>query len=89
MTCGFIDSGLTGRVAERRTLERCSTVKIVTVAGNVFLLPNEVPDQIAAVINEALAAVDTRRVPARDAAERANATSAGTRTCLSELATVV
>jgi pimeloyl-ACP methyl ester carboxylesterase len=43
--------------AERRTLEACSTVKVVTIPGNVFFLPNEVPDQIAAVINEAVGAV--------------------------------
>jgi hypothetical protein len=29
----------------------------VTVPGRVFFLPNEVPDQIAAIINEAVAAV--------------------------------
>ena len=43
--------------AERRTLEACSTVKVVTIPGNVFFLPNEVPDQIAAVISDAVAAV--------------------------------
>jgi pimeloyl-ACP methyl ester carboxylesterase len=61
------DGGLTD--AERRTLETCSTVKIVTIPGNVFFLPVEVPDQIAAVINEAVAAVDTHRVPAADVAD--------------------
>lgn len=50
------DGGLTG--AERRTLEACSTVKIVTIPGSVFFLPNEVPDQIASVINDAVAAVN-------------------------------
>lgn len=49
------DGGLTA--AERRTLEACSTVKIVTIPGSVFFLPNEVPDKIAAVINEAVAAI--------------------------------
>ncbi len=49
------DGGLTD--AERRTLEACSTVKIVTIPGSVFFLPNEVPDQIADVINEAVAAI--------------------------------
>lgn len=49
------DGGLTD--AERRTIEACSTVKIVTIPGSVFFLPNEVPDQIAAVINEAVATV--------------------------------
>ena len=42
---------------ERRTLEACSTVKVVTIPGSVFFLPNEVPDQIAAVISDAVAAV--------------------------------
>jgi hypothetical protein len=50
------DGGLTD--AERRTLAACSTVKIVTVPGRVFFLPNEVPDQIAAIIKEAVAAVN-------------------------------
>jgi pimeloyl-ACP methyl ester carboxylesterase len=50
------DGGLTD--SERHTLEACSTVKIVTIPGRVFFLPNEVPDQIAAVINEAVAAVN-------------------------------
>ena len=48
------DGGLTD--AERRTLEACDTVKVVTIPGNVFFLPNEVPDRIAAVINDAVAA---------------------------------
>lgn len=50
------DGGLTD--AERRTLEACPTVQVVTIPGNVFFLPNEVPDQIAPVINEAVAAVN-------------------------------
>jgi pimeloyl-ACP methyl ester carboxylesterase len=49
------DGGLTD--AERRTLEACPTVEIVTIPGSVFFLPNEVPDQIAAVINAAVGAV--------------------------------
>jgi pimeloyl-ACP methyl ester carboxylesterase len=49
------DGGLTD--SERRTLEACSTVDVVTIPGSVFFLPNEVPDQIASVINEAVAAV--------------------------------
>ena len=50
------DGGLTD--SERRTLEACSTVKIVTIPGSVFFLPNEVPDQIASVIGDAVAAVN-------------------------------
>jgi pimeloyl-ACP methyl ester carboxylesterase len=49
------DGGLTK--TERSTLEACSTVKIVTIPGKVFFLPNEVPDQVASVINEAVAVV--------------------------------
>jgi pimeloyl-ACP methyl ester carboxylesterase len=56
------DGGLTD--PERRTLEACETVEVVTIPGNVFFLPIEVPDQVAAVINEAVAAVDTHRAPA-------------------------
>jgi hypothetical protein len=52
------DGGLTA--SERRTLEGCSTVEVVTIPGNVFFLPNEVPGQIATVINEAVAAVARR-----------------------------
>jgi pimeloyl-ACP methyl ester carboxylesterase len=50
------DGGLTG--TERHTLEECRTVKIVTIPGKVFFLPNEVPGQIAAVISEAVGAVN-------------------------------
>jgi hypothetical protein len=32
-------------------------VKVVTVPGNVFFLPNEAPDQVASVITEAVAAI--------------------------------
>jgi pimeloyl-ACP methyl ester carboxylesterase len=52
------DGGLTD--SERRTLTSCSTVKVVTIPGNVFFLPNEVPEKIAAVIDEAVAAVAAR-----------------------------
>jgi surfactin synthase thioesterase subunit len=53
------DGGLTA--AERHTVENCSTVKIVTIPGNVFFLPNEAPDQIAAVVNEAVGRHASRR----------------------------
>jgi pimeloyl-ACP methyl ester carboxylesterase len=48
------DGGLTPH--ERAVLEGCGQVRIVTVPGKVFLLPNEVPERIADVIAEALAA---------------------------------
>jgi pimeloyl-ACP methyl ester carboxylesterase len=51
------DGGLTD--AERQTLVACPTVKVVTIAGSVFFLPNEVPDRIASIINEAVIAVNT------------------------------
>jgi len=50
------DGGLT--TEERRTLEACSTVEVVTIPGSVFFLPNEVPDQIASVVNDAVVAVN-------------------------------
>lgn len=50
------DGGLTR--TERRALEECPTVKVVTIPGSVFFLPNEVPDQVAAVISEAAGAVN-------------------------------
>jgi pimeloyl-ACP methyl ester carboxylesterase len=46
------DGGLTDH--ERHTLEGCPQVHLVTIPGAVFFLPNEVPDQIAAVIVEAV-----------------------------------
>jgi pimeloyl-ACP methyl ester carboxylesterase len=46
------DGGLTGD--ERRTLEACPHAHIVTVPGNVFFLPNEVPGRIADIIVEAI-----------------------------------
>ena len=45
------DGGLTEE--ERRTLEACPHVRLVTIPGHVFFLPNEVPEPIAAVIVEA------------------------------------
>lgn len=49
------DGGLTH--AERATLEAADTVTLVTLPGSVFLLPDEAPDQTAAVIAEALTAL--------------------------------
>ncbi len=46
------DGGLTD--AERATLESADNVTLVTVPGSVFLLPDEAPDQTAAVIATAL-----------------------------------
>jgi pimeloyl-ACP methyl ester carboxylesterase len=46
------DGGLTD--AERATLESADNVTLVTVPGKVFLLPDEAPQQTAAVIAEAL-----------------------------------
>lgn len=48
------DGGLTTH--ERAVLEACPHVRVVTVPGEVFLLPNEVPERIADVIVQALAA---------------------------------
>ena len=47
------DGGLTGH--ERAVLEACPHVRVVTIPGHVFFLPNEVPGRIADVITEALA----------------------------------
>jgi hypothetical protein len=46
------DGGLTQH--ERAVLEACPHVRIVTVPGHVFFLPNEVPQRIADVIVQAL-----------------------------------
>jgi len=46
------DGGLTD--AERATLEAAANVTLVTIPGAVFLLPDEVPQQTAAVIAAAL-----------------------------------
>ena len=40
---------------ERATLEACPNVRVVTIPGQVFFLPNEVPERIADVIVQALA----------------------------------
>jgi pimeloyl-ACP methyl ester carboxylesterase len=48
------DGGLTDD--ERRTLEACPNAHLVTIPGAVFFLPNEVPERIAEVIGQALAA---------------------------------
>lgn len=47
------DGGLTDH--ERRTLESCSKVQLVTIPGKVFFLPNEAPERIAGVVLEATA----------------------------------
>jgi len=46
------DGGLTD--AERATLQAAPNVTLVTIPGSVFLLPDEVPEQTAAVIATAL-----------------------------------
>jgi len=48
------DGGLTAH--ERTVLQACPTTTVVTIPGNVFLLPNEVPDVVARYVREALAA---------------------------------
>jgi pimeloyl-ACP methyl ester carboxylesterase len=45
------DGGLTD--SERRTLEACPNVHLVTIPGKVFFLPNEVPERIAGVVLDA------------------------------------
>ena len=49
------DGGLTAD--ERRTLQECPHAHLVTIAGTVFFLPNEVPGRIAEVIVEAVASL--------------------------------
>jgi len=46
------DGGLTDH--ERDVLEACPQVQIVTIPGNVFFLPNEVPAPIAAIVADAV-----------------------------------
>lgn len=47
------DGGLTQH--ERAVLEACPQVRVVTLPGQVFFLPNEAPERIADVIVQALA----------------------------------
>src|SRR5438445_303379 len=49
------DGGLTQH--ERATLEACPQVRVLTLPGQVFFLPNEVPERIADLIVQALAEV--------------------------------
>lgn len=56
------DGGLTDN--ERRTLEACANVHLVTIPGNVFFLPNEVPERIAAVVLDATAQARRESAPA-------------------------
>jgi pimeloyl-ACP methyl ester carboxylesterase len=55
------DGGLTDD--ERRTLEGCPDVEVVTIPGHVFFLPNEVPAQTADVISAALRAARAQPAP--------------------------
>ena len=48
------DGGLTAH--ERSVLEACPNARVVTLPGSVFLIPNEVPERVADLIVEALAA---------------------------------
>jgi len=45
------DGGLTDH--ERSTLEACPNVRLETIPGKVFFLPNEVPERVAASVVEA------------------------------------
>ena len=49
------DGGLTD--TERRTLEACPHAHVVTIPGAVLFLPNEIPERIADIVGEAIAAV--------------------------------
>jgi len=49
------DGALTAQ--ERATLEACANVHVVTIPGHVFFMLNDVPDQVADLINEAVKAV--------------------------------
>jgi pimeloyl-ACP methyl ester carboxylesterase len=53
------DGGLTAH--ERSVLESCPNVRLVTIPGEVFFLPNEVPERVAALIGEAMGAVATKQ----------------------------
>lgn len=53
------DGGLTAD--ERRTFESCPHAHLVTIPGHVFFLPNEVPEQIAGVVLEAVAQARRQR----------------------------
>ena len=46
------DGGLTDD--ERRTLEACPSVSVITILGTSFFLPNEEPERIAELVVEAL-----------------------------------
>lgn len=48
------DGGLTDD--ERRTLEACPHVSVETIPGECFLIPNEAPERVAAVVAAALSA---------------------------------
>ena len=46
------DGGLTEE--ERRTLEACPNARLVTIPGEVFFLPNEVPERVAELVLDAV-----------------------------------
>ena len=48
---------------ERTVLEACPQVRVITLPGKVFLLPNEVPEQIATLIVEALSEANPAAPP--------------------------
>ncbi len=46
------DGGLTDQ--ERRTLETCPNVSVITIPGTSYFIPNEEPERVAALVVEAL-----------------------------------
>jgi pimeloyl-ACP methyl ester carboxylesterase len=52
------DGGLTAD--ERQTLEQCASVQVITLPGASFLLPDERPREIAAIIADAVRAAEER-----------------------------
>jgi len=57
------DGGLTDQ--ERSALEACPHTHLVTIAGSVFFLPNEVPERVADVIAEAIDQASSPAKPGR------------------------
>lgn len=55
------DGGLTDD--ERRTLGACPHAHLVTIPGNVFFMPNEAPEPIAAVVREAVSSTASSASP--------------------------
>jgi pimeloyl-ACP methyl ester carboxylesterase len=58
------DGGITP--GERRTLEPCPQIQVITLPGTSFFMPNEEPTMVAGLVRDALTTVDSAELAPRE-----------------------